>query len=151
VEWDLRPASESDRDVLYALHLTTMREVIETTWGWDDTWQRTDFDRRFTSYLVSIVEVDNRPVGSLWLEWKSDSLYIHEVQIMPGFQGRGLGTAIIHHVIEHAARANLPVALSVVPANARAKQLYERLGFEMTGVEPQFIRMRYNASLKGAV
>jgi GNAT superfamily N-acetyltransferase len=127
-----------------------MREVIEATWGWHEAWQRADFDRRFTSYAVSIIEIDHQSVGSLWLEWKPDSLYIHEVQIAPAFQGKGFGTAVLRHVIEQSAGQTLPVTLSVVPANPRAKQLYERLGFEVTAVEPPFIRMRHSACLKGA-
>jgi ribosomal protein S18 acetylase RimI-like enzyme len=151
VEWHLRSASASDRDFLYALHGTTMREVIEKTWGWDETWQRTDFERRLAAYMVSIIEAEDRAVGSLWLEWKQDSLYIHEVQILPEFQGKGLGTAVVQCVLEQGARRTLPVTLSVVPANPRAKRLYERLGFEVTSVEPPFIRMRHQALLKGAV
>ena len=38
MEWHLRSISASDRDFLYALHVTTMREVIEKTWGWDEAW-----------------------------------------------------------------------------------------------------------------
>jgi ribosomal protein S18 acetylase RimI-like enzyme len=151
VEWQLRPALESDRDFLYALYCTTMRDVIEKTWGWDEAWQQTDFDRRLAAYIVSIVEADHRAAGSLWLEWKPDSLYIHEVQIVPEFQGNGLGTAVVQNVIEQGARRTLPVTLSVVPANPRAKRLYERLGFEITAIEPPFIRMRHSALLNGAV
>jgi ribosomal protein S18 acetylase RimI-like enzyme len=128
-----------------------MREVIEKTWGWDEAWQRTDFERRLAAYVVSIIEADDRAAGSLWLEWKPDSLYIHEVQILPEFQGNGLGTAVVQGVIEQGARQTLPVTLSVVPANPRAKHLYERLGFEVTHIEPPFIRMRHHALLKGAV
>jgi hypothetical protein len=64
---------------------------------------------------VSIIEAEGRAAGSVWLEWKPDSLYIHEVQILPDFQGK----------------------------------LYERPGFEVTKVEPPFIRMRYQARLRG--
>lgn len=128
-----------------------MREVIEKTWGWDEAWQRTDFERRLAAYMVSIIEAEDRAAGSLWLEWIPDSLYIHEVQILPEFQGKGLGTAVVQDVLEQGARRKLPVTLSVVPANPRAKRLYERLGFEVTSVEPPFIRMRHQALLKGAV
>jgi len=128
-----------------------MREVIKKTWGWDEAWQLTDFDRRLAAYVVSIIEAEHRAAGSLWLEWKPDSLYIHEVQVLPEFQGKGLGTEVVQHVIKQGAHRRLPVTLSVVPANPRAKRLYERLGFEVTGVEPPFIRMRHSASVKGAV
>jgi ribosomal protein S18 acetylase RimI-like enzyme len=128
-----------------------MREVIEKTWGWDEAWQQIDFERRLAAYIVSIIEIEDRAVGSLWLEWKPDSLYIHEIQILPKFQGKGIGTAVVQGVIEQGAGRRFPVTLSVLPANPRAKRLYERLGFEVTHVEAPFIRMRYQAISKGAV
>lgn len=145
----LRPASELDWEFLFTLHCATMREVIARTWGWDDAWQRADFERRFAQSIVWIVETHGGAVGSLWVEWKPDSLYIHELQVWPGFQGRGLGTAIIQHAIEQGASRGLPVTLSVVPANTRARYLYERLGFEVTHIDPPFIHMRNNSGLTG--
>src|SRR5688500_15708092 len=89
VQFNLRPASEDDREFLYALHCRTMRDVIEKTWGWDEAWQRRDFDRRFREYAVSIIEGDGQAVGGLLLERKPDSLYVHEVQVLPEHQGQG--------------------------------------------------------------
>jgi len=151
VALDLRAASEQDREFLYALHCSTMREVIERTWGWDDTWQRADFEKRFAAYTVSIIEAGSRSVGSLWLEQRPDSLYIHDLEIEPASQGRGIGTAVIEMVIEQGTSRGLPIVLSVVPANPRAMRLYERLGFRVTCVEPPFIRMRHDTRLAGAV
>ena len=151
MDLNLRPASERDREFLYALHCSTMRDVIEQTWGWDDAGQRADFQKRFDMHTVSIIEAESRSVGSLWLEQKPDSLYIHELQVAPPQQGRGIGTAVIEMVIEQGASRGLPIALSVVPANPRARDLYERLGFRVTCVEPPFIRMRHDTRLVGAV
>jgi GNAT superfamily N-acetyltransferase len=80
-----------------------MREVIEKTWGWDEAWQRRDFDRRFREYLTSIIECDGHAAGGLLLEWKPDSLYIHELQLLPEYQSQGIGTEVIGRVIEQAA------------------------------------------------
>jgi ribosomal protein S18 acetylase RimI-like enzyme len=128
-----------------------MRDLVEQTWGWDDAWQLADFEKRYEQCSVSIIEVDSRSVGGLLLEQGPDSLYINELQIAPGLQGRGIGTAVIERVIEQGASCGLPIVLSLVPANARAMQLYERLGFRVTQVEPPFIRMRHDARLVGAV
>jgi ribosomal protein S18 acetylase RimI-like enzyme len=151
VDLNLRPATERDREYLYALHCSTMRDVIEQTWGWDDAWQRADFEKRFAACTVSIIEAGSRSVGSLWLEQKPDSLYIHELQVALPQQGRGIGAAVIEMVSEQGASRGLPIALSVVPANPRARDLYERLGFRVTCVEPPFIRMRHDTRLAGAV
>jgi ribosomal protein S18 acetylase RimI-like enzyme len=149
VRFHLRPASDDDREFLYTLHCRTMRDVIEKTWGWDEAWQRTDFDCRFRECLASIIECDGRPAGGLLVEWKPDSLYIHEIQLLPEYQSQGVGTEVIENVIEQAAARRLPVTLSVVAANPRAQRLYERLGFEVTDVEPPFIRMRYRGDSIG--
>ncbi len=147
VKIDLRPASERDREFLYALHCSTMRDVIEQTWGWDDAWQRADFQKRFAAYTVSVIEAGSRSVGSLWLEQGPDALYIHDLEIEPASQGRGIGTAVMERVIEQGSGRGLPVVLSVLQANPRVLHLYERLGFRVTQVEPPFIRMRHDARL----
>jgi SAM-dependent methyltransferase/ribosomal protein S18 acetylase RimI-like enzyme len=139
----LRPATEADREFLFSLFRTTMREVIEQTWGWDEERQRADFDRRFEASSVWVVESGRRAAGTVWLEWKPDAVYVHELQIVPELQGQGIGTAVLEQVIAQGGQKALPVTLSVVRANPRAKRLYERMGFEVTGVEPPFIRMRH--------
>jgi ribosomal protein S18 acetylase RimI-like enzyme len=122
-----------------------MRDMIERTWGWDDGWQRAEFQRRLDAYSVSIIEAESRPVGSLWLEHKPGALYVHDLQVAPAHQGRGIGTAVVGMVITLGAGRALPVDLSVLLANPRARALYERLGFRVTDVEPPFVRMRHDA------
>ena len=148
MEFSIRRATDADREFLYELVCRTMREVIEKTWGWDEAWQRAEFDRRFIEYLVSIIGYDDRPVGGLWLESKPDSIYIHGIYISPEYQGRGIGSAVVRQLIEQAMIRRASVTLSVVPANPRAKQLYERLGFEVTNFEEPFFRMRHNPGLR---
>ena len=109
MDLDLRPASERDREFLYALHCSTMRDVIEQTWGWDDARQLAGFDRRFRQFTVSVIEAESRSVGSLWLEQRPDSLYIHDLQVAPPHQGRGIGTAVVEMVIEQGASRGLPI------------------------------------------
>jgi ribosomal protein S18 acetylase RimI-like enzyme len=139
----LRPANESDREFLYTLHCTTMRLVIEQTWGWDEEWQRRDFDRRFRSYAASVIELEGAAVGGVLLDRTPVGVDIVELQILPEYQGKGIGTSVVRSVIEDAAHEGFPVTLSVVHANGRAKRLYERLGFQVTASEEPFIRMRY--------
>ncbi|HEU4342755.1 MAG TPA: GNAT family N-acetyltransferase [Candidatus Binatia bacterium] len=147
MEYHLRPATGLDRDFLYRLHRVTMRDVIDKTWGWEEAWQRADFERRFRDYLAWVIYVEHWPVGTLCLEWRPDSLHVHEVQVLPEFQGRGIGTAVLWDTIEQGAARGFPVTLSVVAANPRAKQLYERLGFRVTGVEALFIHMKHDSRL----
>ena len=147
----LRQASAQDREFLYELHCSTMRDAIEQVWGWDDAWQRAHFEERLEKYAVSIIVADDQPVGSLWLEQKSGELYIHDLEVMPAQQGKGIGTAVTKMVIEQSARQGLPAVLSVLTVNPRARALYERLGFRVTGIEPPFVRMRHDTRTAGDV
>ena len=92
---------------------------------------------------MSVVEIDGRPIGGLFLETHSDALFIHEIQLLPDCQGAGIGTAILQGVVEQARARNLPTELAVVEANERARRLYERVGFTVVAVEPPFIKMRH--------
>jgi len=74
--------------------------------------------------LAGLVVVMPRP-AELWLD--------HMV-ITGRFQGRGIGTAVVRAVQEHAARLGLAVTLSVIDGNP-ARVLYERLGFTVERVE----------------
>jgi ribosomal protein S18 acetylase RimI-like enzyme len=138
----LRPAAESDREFLYDVYCQTMREVVENTWGWDEDWQRRDFDRRFEVCRTFVIEAGSRPVGGLLLDSSPATVNIVELQILPAYQSRGIGSAIVKSLIDQAARDDLDVTISVVEVNTRARRFYERLRFEVTAVEEPFIRMR---------
>jgi ribosomal protein S18 acetylase RimI-like enzyme len=142
MEYRLRPASETDKDFLYSLHGATMRDVVEKTWGWDEGWQRHDFERRFKEQDVSIIVAANRDAGGLWLESSPEVLYIADIQVLPELQCRGIGTAVLKGLIAEASMRGVPVELSVLVANPRARRLYERLGFRVTAEASPFVRMR---------
>jgi ribosomal protein S18 acetylase RimI-like enzyme len=142
VECQLRAAAESDREFLYDVYCQTMRQSVEATWGWDEAWQRRDFERRFETCQTFVIESGSRAVGGLLLEPRPGSVDIVELQVLPGYQRMGIGTEIIKRLLEQAVRDGLDVTLSVVVANTRARRLYERLGFVVVDSEGPFIRMR---------
>ena len=145
VEFELRPARESDRDPLFALHRVTMRDVIARTWGWDEAWQRAHFDARFDPAHVSIVIAAGRDAGVLWLESRPAEIYVAEIQIAPEMQGRGLGSAVLGGVIAAAAARGACVTLQVLEINEGARRLYERLSFYVTGENDRHVQMRHDA------
>ncbi|MEV0635056.1 GNAT family N-acetyltransferase [Streptomyces sp. NPDC050619] len=57
--------------------------------------------------------------------------YLWMIGVAPQRQGEGLGTALIAPVLDRCDREGLPAYLEA--SNARSRNLYERLGFELTG------------------
>ena len=142
MRFQLRHATAEDRDFLFQLHCSTMREYIERTWGWDEDWQFGDFEGRFDPQTYEVIVVGGERVGFLEVERGTDEIFIANIQVAPWLQGRGLGTAVIRQVMQEAIGAGLPTTLQVLGVNHRARRLYERLGFRVSGHVPPHLRMR---------
>jgi ribosomal protein S18 acetylase RimI-like enzyme len=146
--YTLRPATIADAAFLYQLHVAAMRDVVAATWGWDETWQRQHFAARFAPETIKIIQVTGEPAGMLELERRETEFFVGNLKLLPGVQGRGLGTAVLGDILAIAARENLPVRLQVLAANLRARRFYERLGFGVTGEVSPHIQMTRAASVR---
>ena len=80
-----RCAAASDRPFLWEVHCATMRDAIERTWGWDEPWQRADFDRRVNESAVTMLDLDGTAAGCLWLEPRPGAIYV-SIQVLPRLQ-----------------------------------------------------------------
>lgn len=80
-----------------------------------------------------VVETGGRAVGRLVLDARPDHLRVVDLAVAPRAQGRGVATAVLQGVLARASAAGLPTRLTVRTDNARARALYERLGFGVVG------------------
>jgi ribosomal protein S18 acetylase RimI-like enzyme len=127
--WWLRHAEARDRDFLYALNEATMRAHVERIWGWDDSEQLAFFDNRFEPGVWQVIQAEGVDVGVLILQDNDDELYLAEIEILPEWQGRGIGSAVVRSLMREAASRQKPLTLRVLHVNQPARTLYERLGF----------------------
>ncbi len=137
----LRPATADDYEFLYRLHVATMKETVAQIWGWHDGFQEHYFLDHFDPAESMIVVMDDAAVGVVALEKNDDAWFLANIEIAPEHQGHGLGTELIESILRQASEAGVAVALQVNRAN-RARQLYERLGFETTGSNETHFLMR---------
>lgn len=128
--FQLRPAKTTDFDFLYNLKVACLKEYVTATWGWDEEFQRAHFARHFDLNHNQIITVNNHDVGQLQVEYRPDEVFLAGLYILPGYQRRGLGTAVIRELLREADQR--PVQLQVLKVNP-ARHLYERLGFHVTG------------------
>lgn len=139
--YSLRAATDDDYAFLERLHMATMKELVTRVWGWDEADQAARFRAAFVPERGRIIVVDGRDVGTLWTERRPGNIFIANIEIAPEHQGQGLGTAVIGDLVADARRQGLPVALQVLKPN-RARRLYERLGFAITGETATHYLMR---------
>lgn len=142
--YTLRPATNEDYDFLYALNRTTMRDYIDATWGWQEEWQEEYFRRKFDPARRKIIVVAGHDAGVLVVEERPQELYLGLIELLPDYQGRGIGTQIVSELQAKAHDAGLPLALHVLKTNEPARRLYERLGFTIAADEEVRYRMVYH-------
>lgn len=144
MKYRLRAASESDRVWLRRLHHATMRDAVDSMWGWDEAAQDTLFDGSLTTENLQIVQAEARDVGVVAVTRRPSECFLVNIQIVPDCQGQGLGTALIRDLQDQARAEDIPVALRVILSN-RARMLYEQLGFVITGQSDTHYYLRWSA------
>ena len=79
-------------------------------------------------YVVRTRDCDVAGFCAFWLVL--DEIHINNLALREQFRGRGIGTALLHHVLAEAKRLGAKRAtLEVRASNEAARRLYERLGF----------------------
>jgi GNAT superfamily N-acetyltransferase len=106
--------------------------------------QTANLRERWNVAEVEIITSDGEDVGWMQSSIRDDGRFLEQIFIDAPFQRRGIGTGIIHRVIDQADRANQPVTLGVVKTNP-ARRLYERLGFRVTHEDDRKFYMRREA------
>lgn len=127
-----RLATGDDIGFLWDLHILTMRDYAEQTWGRDRMWQEENFPDKFNTAGLEILELDGEAAGAMSVLEKDGQFYLREIQLHPRWQGRGIGTALVEEFVARAAARGLPARLQVLKVN-RARRLYERCGFQLAG------------------
>jgi ribosomal-protein-alanine N-acetyltransferase len=92
-------------------------------------------NRRFT-----VVEIDRDVVGFLGLMYVHDNvMHINTLGVRPGFERRGIATALLTDGFADARTRGIERAtLEVATSNTGAHQLYFRFGFKPVGVRTRY-------------
>jgi phosphinothricin acetyltransferase len=86
-----------------------------------------------------IAEAGGQVIGfANWAPWRPKDGYRHTVEdsvyLVPGQQGRGLGTALLRTLVTAARESGAHVMMaSIEAANTPSVTLHQRLGFELVG------------------
>jgi GNAT superfamily N-acetyltransferase len=139
----LRPTRPEDFDFCARLYFSGMDEIIREL-KLDMALQTANLRARWNVAEVEIITSDGKDVGWMQSSIQDGARFLEQIFIDAPFQRRGVGTGIIHRLIDRANRAGEPVTLGVVKINP-ARRLYERLGFHTTHEDDRKFYMRREA------
>lgn len=132
--YNLKIATQEDHDFIYNLKKTTMKDYVVKTWGsWDEDLQRILFSRELKAIEHQIIVVNNKKVGIFAFNMNETSIIVDEIQILPEYQGKGIGTLIFSDIISNAQKKEIEINLRVLKVNTIAQRFYNKLGFEKVG------------------
>ncbi|NKB67028.1 MAG: GNAT family N-acetyltransferase [Candidatus Latescibacteria bacterium] len=137
-----RPATAADLDFLLALRRQTMRAHIENSgleYREEEQVQRV----LYQFGCAQIVIRDGAPVGLVKVDKNGRPWLLIQIQLLPAFQGRGLGRDLITELLTEATRQGTGVELTVLQASP-AQRFYQRLGFCLQEKRPHSLVMRFD-------
>jgi ribosomal protein S18 acetylase RimI-like enzyme len=97
-------------------------------------------------YDSNLILRDRKPIGVIKMgviavNSPIKSLHIRQLQILPEFQGEGIGSKVLTIVKKRALQLQLPITLNVLLENP-ARGLYLRHGFQIEGKNKLEFKMR---------
>jgi ribosomal protein S18 acetylase RimI-like enzyme len=137
-----RPAFEQDVGFLEEAHVRALGPVALVGYGWPAFRLRDQFHSEIDVTTCHVIVVNGVQAGYISVEDKGEYWYIDAIAIVPNYQRKGVGTAVLVDVLADA--GTLPVRLNVLHINP-AKGLYERLGFRTILEDARRQIMEYRA------
>ena len=135
MEYVLRPATVDDFDFMFALKKANFKQYVEKIWGWEDDFQKEWLRKDLSQQPIrkQIIVVDGNVAGVYEAQMADEGDYhINEISLPPEYQDKGIGTALLTAVLRENKQRGVKTMLQVFKDN-KAKQLYERLGFTVSG------------------
>jgi ribosomal protein S18 acetylase RimI-like enzyme len=137
---ELRPVSESDNEFLLSVYASTRAdELAQVEWvedqkemflRWQLDLQRREYEARFPDADYRVIVLDQQPAGRIWVGTDDKQIRLLDIALLPEFQNRGVGTALLETLKSEAQSANKALRHMVFVLNNNADRFYERLGFE---------------------
>lgn len=135
----LRPVTVDDEDFLLSVYASSRAdELAQVQWQegqkeafvkWQFDLQRREYDANFPDAQYSVILFDERPAGRIWIDRGQKEIRLLDIVILPEFQNRGVGTALLGWLIAEAKAENKRLRHMVFALNHDAYRFYERLGF----------------------
>ena len=135
--------SIKDFDFGRRLHHSAYKAVVTRQFGsWDESIQDKFFKEGWDRAPHKVILLDGIPIGVFSVVEYHDHLFFSELQLLPEYQKRGIGTQIFKEQMSYAETKGIALRLQVLREN-KAQKLYLRLGFLVTEITDTHVQMEW--------
>jgi GNAT superfamily N-acetyltransferase len=135
IRWTLRAAVPADVEPIVELRAVVMRPDLERLGRFDEHRVRQRLRDAFSPAHTSVILAEGAFAGCVALRPAQDGQWLEHFYLVPGFQGRGLGSAVLRTLLDRADADGVLVRLNVLRGSP-AQRLYERHGFTVEAEDP---------------
>jgi ribosomal protein S18 acetylase RimI-like enzyme len=125
---NLRPARADDYTFALNLYLETIKPYASEWFAWVPDEQETQFSDLWRSDDTRIIVLDGKDVGWVEIRRTGDEIFLKQLYVAPAYQGCGIGTHVVLHMLAEWTGIVRSMALFVLKNNP-AIRFYRRLGF----------------------
>lgn len=131
--WVIEPLTHDDIDDVLAI------EDASFTNPWTRSMYVAELENSGVSYCFLARDTERRAAGFCSFWRILDELHINNLAVLPEFRRTGIGSVLLTFVLKNAADLGARRAtLEVRRSNDPARLLYERFGFSVAGVRPDY-------------
>lgn len=150
----LRSICSSDEAFLLRVYASTRRDELQFL-EWDAHTERDFLTSQFTAQQrfyrenfpdadFQVILRDDKPIGRLYVERRSDEIRLIDIALLPEFRRAGTGSKLLETLLAEARLCDLPVRIHVGKDNP-ATRLYKRLGFRQVEDQGIYYLMEWTA------
>ncbi len=133
MDYRIHFATPDDHDLIYALKAESVRPYVEKIWGWDEDYQRNDFDGDFSHIeQFHVIEVDGCFAGFVQYSFAYPYFEVVELHLLPEYRGKGIGSDILRYLQKVCIAQDRKIRIGCFKENYQAKALYQKMGFMQT-------------------
>lgn len=130
---------EIEKDPAYGMGTLPSRPTLDDFAGWFANLHKSVRDG---TGVCSVADENGRIVGMARIGREREALEtkhvgILSIEVLPGFRGRGIGSALLEHALGHCPGRFEIVKLETLPENVAGQRLYQKFGFEVHGRLPR--------------
>lgn len=133
-----RLATSADHAAIYQLYQSAMKAHVERIWGWDESWQRNDFDCAFDTSTSYVVETGMQFCGYFQLQFAAQADYLRKLILTAPMRSRGLGRRLLANIVATSHRSDKQLTLRVFRVNTDALRFYLSNGWRIAAEEEAF-------------
>ena len=142
MDYKLRPALETERDVIFDTYRTTVGLYVKDAWGWDEKKQKEGFWIHHPVDEFQVIETDNQFAGGIHIKEDNNDIYIKMVFLLAAYQKKGIGSKLITDIQNLSRTKGKGLRLKVIKSNP-ALNLYQNLGFKIEYEDESSVDMRW--------